>query len=53
MVMARVTLTKSISNRASNLMKKLISLNSLINTIVMFKKKSRNRSNKRTTKFLI
>jgi hypothetical protein len=53
MGMARVTLIKSTSNRASNLMKKSISLSNLINTIVMFKKKSRSRSNKRTTKFII
>lgn len=53
MGMARDTQIKLTSSRASNHMKKSISLSSFNNTIVKSKKKSRNLSNKRTTKFLI
>jgi hypothetical protein len=52
MGMAKDTLTKSISHRTSNHMRKSISSSSFISTIVISKKKSKNRSNKRTTKFI-
>jgi hypothetical protein len=52
MEMAKDTLTKSTSHRTSNLMRKSISSSSFISTIIISKKKSKNRSNKRTTKFI-